>query len=458
MGVGGNSWNGTSQTARSRLAVGLMSGTSMDGIDAALVRLSGTPERPRVRMLAFVSMPYDPRVKQRLLEVANREPTTAEEISRLDAMLGAAFAEAAVRVCRRGHVSPKRLSVIGSHGQTIFHFGGPQYVMTREFEREFEKLKPMLRAREAKFRRDSTGEAEYAVGVNLEYFPKPKEALLKGAPVSDLWSAARPTTLQIGQPALIAERTGVPVVADFRAADMAAGGQGAPLVPMVDYLLLRAKRRGTVALNIGGIANVTVIPANASPEQVFGFDTGPGNMVMDALVRRFTRGRKAYDVGGRLAARGRIIEPVLTQALKFPFFHRQPPKSAGREQFGSWFLEHYFLKRKSRRFYDLLRTATELTACAVADALERFVFPRVRIRDLILSGGGAHNRLLLACLQQLLPHLQIELSDSYGLPVDAKEAIAFAVLADRTLHGLPGNLPSVTGARRAVVLGKVVRP
>jgi anhydro-N-acetylmuramic acid kinase len=257
---------------------------------------------------------------------------------------------------------------------------------------------------------------------------------------------------------VIAERTGAPVVADFRTEDIAAGGQGAPLLPMVDYLLLRDKRRGTVALNIGGIANVTVIPAAAKPQQVFGFDTGPGNMVMDALVRHFTRGRKTYDAGGRLAARGKVLAPLLADALKFPFFQRTPPKSAGREQFGTWFLKHYFLKQKPVRFYDLLRTATELTACAVADALERFVFPRVRIHRLILSGGGVHNRLLLACLQQLLPRLQMELSDAYGLPVDAKEAIAFAILADRTLHRLPGNLPSVTGARRAVVLGKLLRP
>ena len=377
-----------------------MSGTSMDGIDAALVRISGPAARPQVRLVAFAKHPYPSRARQELLRIAAGEPASAGRLSQLNFLLGELFAEAALRVCRRARVSPRRLSVIGSHGQTIYHQGAA----TRE----------------------------------------------AGRPVA--------STLQIGEPAVIAQRTGAPVVAGFRTADMAAGGQGAPLVPMVDYLLLRDKRRGTVALNIGGIANVTVIPANASPEQVFGFDTGPGNMVMDALVRRFTRGRKAYDVGGRLAARGRIIEPVLTQALKFPFFHRQPPKSAGREQFGSGFVERYFLKRKPRRFYDLLRTATELTACAVADALERFVFPRVRIRALIVSGGGAHNRLLLACLQQLLPHLQIELSDSYGLPVDAKEAIAFAVLADRTLHGLPGNLPSVTGARRAVVLGKVSRP
>jgi anhydro-N-acetylmuramic acid kinase len=257
---------------------------------------------------------------------------------------------------------------------------------------------------------------------------------------------------------VIAERTGAPVVADFRTADVAAGGQGAPLVPMVDYLLLRDPKKGTVALNIGGIANVTVIPAAAKPLDIVGFDTGPGNMVSDALVRHFTRHREDYDAGGRVAALGKVNELLLAHALHHPFFSQAPPKSAGREQFGQAFVAHHFLSRRRPRFEDLLRTAVELTARTIAGALARFAFPSVKIHRLIVSGGGAHNRLLVNRLAELLPHLTVELSDRYGLPVDAKEAIAFAILADRTLHGLPGNLPSVTGARRAVVLGKIVRP
>ena len=323
--------------------------------------------------------------------------------SQLNFLLGELFAKAALRVCRVARVSPQRVSVIGSHGQTIYHQGRPEQV-------------PGHRA---------------AVG---------------------------PNTLQISEPAVIAERTGVPVVADFRTADMAAGGQGAPLVPMVDYLLLRDRQKGTVALNIGGIANVTVIPADAKPLDVVGFDTGPGNMVSDALVRHFTREREYYDAGGRVAALGKVNEPLLASALCHPFFLRRPPKSAGREQFGHAFVERYFLSRKRTRFEDLLRTAVELTARTIAGALARFVFPGEKIDRLIVSGGGAHNRLLVKRLVELLPHLTVELSDRYGLPMDAKEAIAFAILADRTLHGLPGNLPSVTGARRAVVLGKIVKP
>ncbi|HUI43478.1 MAG TPA: anhydro-N-acetylmuramic acid kinase [Terriglobia bacterium] len=387
-----------------RLAVGLMAGTSLDGVDAALVRLSGPPERPKVRLMANTTSPYPTRLRERLLRMAGGEPATAGELSELNFRVGEAFAAAALRVCRRAGISPNRLAVIGSHGQTIFHQGR-------------------------------------AAG------------------------GARPSTLQIGEPALIAHRTGTPVVADFRAADIAAGGEGAPLVPLVDYLLLRDDRKGTVALNLGGIANVTVIPVRARPQDVFGFDTGPANMLVDALVRHFTDGRRSYDAGGRRAARGSVLEDVLEGALTFPFFKRRPPKSAGREQFGREFVRRYFLGRSAGpgpRFEDLLRTAVELTARSVAGALGRFVFPRLgpgaKLHRLVVSGGGSHNSLLVARLAALLPGLRLQFSDDFGLPVDAKEAIAFAVLSDRTMRGLTGNLPGVTGARRAVVLGKVVAP
>ena len=400
---------------RSRLVVGLISGTSMDGIDAALVRISGPATRPRMRMVAFETLAYSGPVRQAILCIATGEAATAGEISQLNFLLGELFAEAALRVCRKAGVSPARVAAIGSHGQTIYHQGAP----TREG------------------------------GKNIT------------------------STLQIAEPAVIAERTGVPVVADFRPADMAAGGQGAPLVPMVDYLLLRDARNGTVALNIGGIANFTVIPAGAKPEQVFGFDTGPGNMLIDGLVRHFTKGQKTYDAGGKWAAKGRVIEPLLEEMLCLPFFLKPPPKSAGREQFGQQFIQQFFLGTdagpdgvrpgpKALRPYnsrpeDLLRTATELTAGSIVGALERFVLGKIAIHRLIISGGGAHNRLLVARLAELLPNLRVHRSDEFGLDVDAKEAIAFAVLADRTMHGLPGNLPSVTGARRPVVLGKIVR-
>jgi len=389
-----------SEKPAARLAVGLMSGTSMDGVDAALVRLSGPAEKPRVHLLAFATTPYPCEVRRWLSRLAAGDSAATGVVSQLNSLLGELFAEAALKVCRRARVSPRRLAVIGSHGQTVYHQG------TRTLE----------------------------AGRRIA------------------------STLQIAEPAVIAERTGVPVVADFRTADMAAGGQGAPLVPMVDYLLWRDKQEGRVALNIGGIANVTVIPAHARPDQVLGFDTGPGNMVIDALVRHFTRGRKNFDRNGRLATRGVVIEPFLAEMARVPFFRRPPPKSAGREQFGEAFVKEFVLKRRPARYEDLLRTATELTARTIAEAIERFVLPRVEVHRLIISGGGAWNRLLVTQLKKLLPDISVDFSDKYGLPRDAKEAIAFAVLADRTLHGLPGNLPSVTGARRAVVLGKLVRP
>ncbi|MCL5005663.1 MAG: anhydro-N-acetylmuramic acid kinase [Acidobacteria bacterium] len=384
--------------ARSRLAVGLMSGTSLDAVDAALVRLAGSSDKPRVRLVAFTSVRYSLGVRKRILHVASGEAIPAREISQLNFLLGELFAEAALRVCRKARISPHRLSVIGSHGQTVFHQGF------------------------------ATLEA--------------------GRKIS--------STLQIAEPAVIAERIRAPVVANFRTRDIASGGQGAPLVPLVDYLLFKDRSKGTVTLNLGGIANVTVIPAGAGPEEVLGFDTGPGNMVMDALARRFTHGRKDYDSGGRLAAQGKVLEERLSDALRFPFFREAPPKSAGREQFGDEFIKRYFFSgRKRESAQDLLRTANELTARTVAEALRNFVWPRASIGRLIVSGGGAHNRLLLKKISELMPELDVDLSDAFGIPVDAKEAIAFAILADRTLQGLPGNLPAVTGARRAAVLGSI---
>jgi anhydro-N-acetylmuramic acid kinase len=382
-----------------RLSIGLMSGTSMDGIDAALVEISGPTEKPDVRLREFVTTPYPEELQEALAHIAAGAPASASAISQMNFLLGKLFAEAALTVCKRAKVSLKKVGVIGSHGQTIYHQG----TRSREAGREIV------------------------------------------------------STLQIAEPAVIAEDTGVPVVADFRPADMAAGGQGAPLVPMVDYLLLRDAREGRVALNIGGIANVTVIPAAARPEDVFGFDTGPGNMVIDTLVQHFTKSRVAFDAGGKRAERGKTDEKLLARLLRDPLYSRKPPRSFGREEFGEPFTNRFFL-RKRWKAEDAIRTATELTACSIVAALQRFVFRRTKIHRLIVSGGGTKNEFLMKGLQELLPKIAINLSDDVGLPVDAKEAMAFALLADRTMHGLAGNLPSVTGAKRSVVLGKIVRP
>lgn len=386
--------------------IGLLSGTSADGIDVALLRITGQGARLRPRLENFCTLPFPKPVRREILRVANanRDPqVSVAELSQLNFLLGELFARAVVRACRRFGVRLASLGLIGSHGQTVYHQPTP----------------------------------ERFCGVRIA------------------------STLQLGEPSVIAERTGIPVVADFRPRDLAAGGQGAPLVPYVDYLLYRHPRRSRVALNIGGIANLTVIPAGAKPEDVFAFDTGPGNMVIDGLVRRLTRGRLQFDRHGALAARGHVLAGLLVRLLRHPYFRRRPPKSTGREEFGEAYVDGFLRRTRSARATDIVRTATELTARTIAASFERFILPRVRVEEVVVSGGGARNRFLLACLRASLPGIpwipaaRFGLPDS-GVPDKAKEAFAFAVLAYETWHGRPATLPAATGARRAVVLGKII--
>ena len=389
---------------RSRLALGLMSGTSVDGIDVALVRIapSITANAAHARLENFVTVPFAAAVRAEVLRIAEGAPISPGEISQLNFRLGRIFADAALRACRKFRVSPRRLSVIGSHGQTIFHQGRPSRFL--------------------------------------------------GQPVA--------STLQIGEPAVIAAITGVTTVGDFRPADMAVGGQGAPLVPFADYLLYRDARRGRAILNIGGIANVTIIPKEASPREVIAFDTGPGNMVIDALVRHFTSGRRTYDAESQMASRGQLLPALLDGLLAAPYFRQAPPKSAGREQYGKAYVEKILAwgRRHRARPEDLVRTATMLTALSIADALHRWVRRRTAISQLIVSGGGARNPLILAQLSAALGGVEVTTTEALGLPGDAKEAFIFALLADQTLQGRPSNLPSATGARRPAILGKICYP
>jgi anhydro-N-acetylmuramic acid kinase len=239
---------------------------------------------------------------------------------------------------------------------------------------------------------------------------------------------------------------------------MAAGGQGAPLVPFVDYLLYRHAKLGRVALNIGGIANVTVIPIAARPEDVFAFDTGPGNMIIDALVERSTGRRLAYDRDARFALRGQVIRPLLETMLRSAYLRLPPPKTAGREQFGFEYADELisWARKRRARTEDLVRTATIFTALSIADAFRRFIFSRVRVNELIVAGGGTKNPLLMAQLRAALPGIEIVPSSRFGVPTEAKEALAFAVLAYEAFHGRVNNLPSATGAKRAAILGKLV--
>ena len=379
--------------------LGLMSGTSADGIDVALVRISGAPPQITAKLENFLTAPFPRGVPAAVLRLANGAGTTTAEVSQLNFLLGELFAEAALKACKHFEVSPRRIALIGSHGQTIYHQG--------------------------------------------------KASRFLGRRVA--------STLQIGEPGVIAARTGITTVADFRPADVSAGGQGAPLVPFVDYLLYRDARRGRVALNLGGIANVTVIPPAARPEEVFAFDIGPGNMIVDGLVRHFSRGRQAYDRDARIARRGRLLLRLLDELLAEPYFRRPSPKTAGREQFGEAFCRRVvsWSRKHKARPADLVRTATIFTALSVADAFHRFILPRTKVHQLIVSGGGAHNPLVMAQIEAALPGIEILGSAELSVPEDAKEAFAFAILAYETYHGRPANLPGATGARRAAILGKV---
>ena len=385
--------------APSILALGLMSGTSADGIDVALASISGAPQHLRAKLLGHTSSKFPSALRKEILRVAEQHSITAGELSQLNFRLGEVFAEAALAACRKFRVSPKRIALIGSHGQTIFHQGAP-----------------------------------------APYIGRPTAS-----------------TLQIGEPSLIAARTGVTTVGDFRPADIALGGQGAPLVPYADYLLYRHQKLGRVSLNLGGIANVTVIPAAAKLEQILAFDTGPANMLIDALVAHFSRGRQRFDKDARIAQTGRSIPALLNELMRDPYLKLAPPKSTGREYYGHAYLKKVLaLGNKHRaKSADLIRAATIFTALSVVDALNRFVLPKIKIHQLIVSGGGAKNPLLLVQLSAALGGIEILPSSSFGIPEDAKEAFAFALLAYESFHGRPGNLPSATGARGPAILGKI---
>lgn len=380
-----------------KLVVGLMSGTSLDGVDAALVRIVRSEQDCSVQLEHFITNPYPEEVRQALLRVASGQPVSAGFISHLGVLLGRLYSEAIKDVCRAAAVPLDRVDLIGSHGQTIFHQSDP---------------------------------GDFC-----------------GRPVA--------STLQIGEAAVLVEETGVTTVSDFRPGDMAAGGTGAPLIPLVDFLLFRDAQRGRVLLNLGGIANLTLLPPACGIDQIQAFDSGPGNMVIDALVRRLDADSPGFDAGGRLALSGRPVPALLESLLSDPYFRRRPPKSAGREQFGEAFVERMLAASGSSGAPDLVCTAAELTARAVSDAVPSHIKDSQHWDRVLVSGGGVHNAYLMQRLQELLPNLKVAPTDSVGIPADAKEAIGFAVLANETLELSAGNIPSATGARHPAILGKV---
>jgi anhydro-N-acetylmuramic acid kinase len=389
--------------------IGLISGTSADGIAAALAHVADAapgaggrpheaPPRPAVRLVAHTTVPYPGEVRRRVMDLFSR-PATAQQVAQLHYLLGELFADAALAVAREAGCAMAQVDLVASHGQTVAHVGVP--------------------------------------------------------PSGDPWSRA--ATLQLGEAAVIAERTGRPVVADFRAGDLAAGGQAAPLVPYADHVLLGGDR-GRIALNLGGISNITVLPPGGRREDVSAFDCGPANMVIDGLVRRFSGGAEAFDRDGARAARGRVREDLLAALLRHPFIDAPPPKTAGHEQFGRAFLEAVLDRWGGLPADDLVATATAFAADAVARNIARFVLPHHAIEELVASGGGVRNPALMRRLEAALAPMRVRTLDELGVPSEAKEALAFALLGHASLMGIPGNFPRATGARHPVVLGKWTWP
>jgi anhydro-N-acetylmuramic acid kinase len=389
-------------TKRDMIVAGVMSGTSADGIDVALVRVSKGFE-VAFKLLGHSEFSYPKKVRLAILAAMNASRASVAELARLNFLLGELYAEAVLASQRKFKM---KVDLVSCHGQTLYHQGEPH--------------------------------------------------LFLGRKVAATW--------QTGEGAVIAARVGVPVVSDFRPADMAAGGKGAPLVPFLDYMLFRDARVGRVVQNIGGIANLTTIPAGAAATDVFAFDTGPGNMVIDAIAEKLYG--RPFDRGGKIAASGKILDKIIPPILQRTFFRAKPPKTAGREEFGREFVREFLSRCGRCRKQEAVATATALTAISIADALRRHVLPasnsarKQKFHEMILSGGGAKNVSLVKMLAAELEPLGIRLrfSDEFGLPSSAKEAVAFALLAYETWHQRPSNLPSATGAKRAAVLGKISYP
>ena len=377
---------------------GVMSGTSADGIDIAVVRIAPAKARAKLTLLAHEAFPYPAELRRKVLAAMNASAISTAELARLNWRLGLAYADA-VRATATKH--KVKLDLVGCHGQTLYHQARAERYAGRSFT----------------------------------------------------------CTWQLGEAAAIAAEMGVPAVSNFRPRDMLAGGQGAPLVSLLDVVLFADTKRGRVLQNIGGIANLTAIPAGDSPKQIIAFDTGPGNMVIDWLAQELFG--TAFDRNGALAAQGKVIAPVLREAMRHSYFRRKPPKTAGREEFGREYAAKFLAActKQSKDPKDALATATALTVQTIADSYSRFVASKMngRVVDFVVSGGGARNRTLMKMLAARLEPLDCKLmtTDDFGIPAAVKEAAAFALMAWMTWHHRPGNVPAATGANSAVVLGQV---
>ena len=384
---------------KERMVIGLMSGTSADGIDAVLTRITGSGLEIGVEEQEFLFLPFPEEVHDRIIEIAGGNYGGAEEVCKLANYLGQQYAKACVMLCEKAGIDKNDVDLVGNHGQTVWH-----------------------------------------MPATTEYLKEP----VRG-------------TLQIGEDAWIAQALGCPVVGDFRVRDMAAGGLGAPLVPYVEYLLYRKEDKTVALQNIGGIGNVTILPKNCTLNQVTAFDTGPGNMLIDAFISKMTKGLHTYDNGGRTAAQGKIDNSLLEFLMQDPYLKLAPPKNSGREYYGREYLNRICNYAAKHRISDkdCLRTITRFTAQSIAYGLMHFA-PEVP-EELIIGGGGSHNSLILSDIEECLPGCEILTNEDVGYCSDSKEAVAFAVLASEAVSGNCNNVPSVTGAATAVVMGKITQ-
>jgi anhydro-N-acetylmuramic acid kinase len=378
------------------LAIGLMSGTSLDGVDAALVEISGVDESTDVRLRSFDTLPMSQETRKRIERACDPEQSSSRLLCSLNFELGHLFSRAVEKVCSIAGVADSELAFVASHGQTVWHE------------------------------------------------PYPPEG----------WCAG---TLQLGEPAVIAREHAVCVVSDFRKADMAAGGQGAPLVPFSEQILYGDPERNVVLLNLGGIGNVTVLP-RGDASGIFAFDTGPGNMMIDAACERLFG--VPFDRDGAIAGRGNVNEVLFGTLMSNQYLAKEPPKSTGREVFGVGAVDRLLASHSDLAPEDIVRTLTEFTSASVADACMRYVEPRVlgKIDRLVVGGGGAHNPVILGGIARRLPQTEVLTQEKLGFSSDAKEAVAFAILGNQTLHGRPSNVPTATGAAGPAVLGNITLP
>ncbi|WP_315121679.1 anhydro-N-acetylmuramic acid kinase AnmK [uncultured Clostridium sp.] len=373
-----------------KLVVGLMSGTSLDGIDCALVQIEGNGINTKIKPMYFDNLPMPDDIRREILECCSIGSSNVEKICRLNFKLGELFAHAVISICNKNKIQLSHIDLIGSHGQTIYHI--PQN-----------------------------------------------------------------STLQIGELSVIAERTNIPVVGDFRVRDIAAGGHGAPLVPYTEYLLYRSEDKTRILQNIGGIGNATILPKNCTLEEVLAFDTGPGNMIIDRVVFHLTNGEKNFDKDGTIAGKGKVHKKLLGEMMDHPYIKTIPPKTTGREVFGVDYTKKLLAKCSSMNLCkeDIVATVAAFTVESIAYHYEKYVSNKYDVDEVIIGGGGSYNNTLISMLEQRLPMVSINTQEAFGYSSDAKEAIAFAILANEAIHGNSNNVPSVTGAKHPVVMGKI---